>query len=91
MDNREIRLLRLSGRLRAVEQLMTVMLTEWAGRSGPDNPADQIDQARKFSLLTVQTEDRPINSATDLEAEAMIDALNRIFDDARSQFVGTGD
>jgi hypothetical protein len=84
MDANDRNVLRLSGRLRALEQLMTTLLIDWADRTGPD-PLEQIDAARKYAALTVQTQERPVNEAADIEAGALSDTLNEIFADARAE------
>lgn len=85
MNVTEQNLRMLSGRLRALEQLMKVVLIDWAERY--ENPVATLDSARKYTMLTVQTQERPIDPATDLEADSMIDTLSEIFGGARAELV----
>jgi hypothetical protein len=86
MDRIDRNFLRLSGRQRAMEQLLTVLLIDWAERSGPD-PICRIDGARRNSMFTLQVQARPIDEATDLEAAAMVETLDEIFAEARANLL----
>lgn len=83
MDAVDRNFLRMSGRIRALEQLMTVLLIDFAERTEGDT-LQNLETARKYTMLTVQLRDRPIDEAGDLEAEAMIETLNELFDDAKA-------
>lgn len=74
----------MSGRIRGLEQLMTVLLIDWADRGNGD-PMVRLAAARRNSMLTVQTQDRPVDEAADLEAGAMGEALDELFAAARAE------
>ena len=85
MDAVDRNFLRMSGRIRALEQLATVLLIDWAARDEGD-PLVRIEAARKFSMLTLQMQERPIDEASGLEAGALIDGLDEIFAQVRRRF-----
>lgn len=88
MNDIDRNLLMLSGRLRALEHLVAVFLIDNSLKSA--NPLATIDAARRDTLLTYQMQRRPVDQETDLEAGAMGDALNEIFDLARAELIELG-
>ena len=87
MDVGEKYLLGLSGRIRALEQLMTVSLIDFANRKA--DPSKAIEEMEKFSMLTVQFQERPAGEAVDFEAGVMADTLRELFRHARAEITNT--
>jgi hypothetical protein len=82
MDAVDRNFLRMSGRIRALEQLMIVMLIDWAERG--DDPAKRLEAARRGTMMTLQLQERPIDEVTDFEVGAMFDSLDEIFANAKA-------
>lgn len=85
MNAADLNFLKISGRVRALEQMMTVMLIDWADRDSGD-PLIRLEAARKNSMLTIQMQDRQVDEANDLEADSMAESLSEIFADASAWF-----
>ncbi len=85
MNVTEQNILILSGRLRALEHLVAVLLIDHALKSA--DPVAVIDAARRDSSLTYQMQRRPVDEVTDLEAGSMGDALSEIFDLVRAELI----
>jgi len=84
MDRTDRNVLRLSGRLRALERVMTVMLIDWAKRGDGDS-IQRIDAARRNTIIGLQLIDRPIDEATEFEWREMVDVLEELFAGARAE------
>lgn len=73
---------RLSGRIRALENLMSNLLVNDARTMGG---VDYIKAAQKGMKAAIQQQKRPVDEASDVEAAAMIETYERVFAGALSR------
>jgi hypothetical protein len=78
----------LQGRIIALEELVTGLLTIAALNADPVDPVDRVRRMRATVLGSLQNVDRPIDEVSDRIWGHAVDALNRRFDNIAKRVAG---